>query len=97
MWSQEEIAFLMANPSMSLIDIAKKLGRSESAVRGKRSRLKIHSGVSTSQWTMDERQILRENYGKVARETMEELLPSRTWDSIRSQASYLRARKWNIE
>lgn len=97
LWTKEEIDFLIANPSMSLIDIARALGRTESAVRGKRSRLKIRSGVSTNeQWTEEERRILKENYGRIARETLVTLLPSRTWDSIKSQVAYLRARKWKI-
>ena len=96
MWSQEEIQFLLDNPNMSLIDIARALDRTEGAVRAKRSRLKIRSGVAKSPWTADERRILQESFSTETRERLLKLLPGRTWDAINSQVSWLRKRQWRI-
>lgn len=95
MWSEEDIKFLFDNPSMSLPDIAVALKRSESAVRGKRTRLGIRT-VANKPWTAEERRILQLNYNRVSAEEVLELLPGRSAASIRSQALYLRKRQWNI-
>lgn len=94
MWSEEEIQFLFDNPKMSIIDIARKLGKTESAVKSKRSRLKITT-ETCRQWTSDEKRILQYNYDKGKDELMK-LLPGRTWDAIRSRARFLRKGKWNL-
>lgn len=96
MWSEEEIQFLLDNPTMSLFNLAKTLGKSEDAVRSKRSRLKIRSGVVPSLWTAEERYILQMNYEDLNKSELMKLLPNRTWDSIRAQVAYLRKRGWNI-
>ena len=95
MWSEEDIKFLYANPSMSLADIAVALKRSESAIKAKRSRLKIRTDVNKP-WTAEERRILQLNYNRVSAEEVRALLPGRSAASIRSQALYLRKRQWNI-
>tara|TARA_B110000285_G_C14847167_1_gene478168 strand:+ start:455 stop:742 length:288 start_codon:yes stop_codon:yes gene_type:complete len=95
MWSEEDIKFLYANPSMSLADIAAALKRSESAIKAKRSRLKIRTDVNKP-WTAEERRILQLNYNRVSAEEVRALLPGRSAASIRSQALYLRKRQWNI-
>ena len=94
MWSEEDIQFLFDNPTMSILDIAAALGKSESAVKSKRSRLKIRS-EEMKPWTADERRILQYNYEK-GREELMNLLPGRSWDAIRSQATFLRKRQWNL-
>ena len=96
MWTDEEIEFLFENTNMSILDIAQALEKTTSAVRSKRSRLKIRSGDSTNLWTAEERRILQEHYGTKTSKEFEEILPNRSWNSIRSQAYYLRCRHWNI-
>ena len=96
MWSQEEIQFLLDNPNMSILNIARTLDRTEQAVRTKRSRLKIRSGVTAKSWTADERRILQESFSTETRERLLKLLPGRTWDAINSQVSWLRKRQWKI-
>lgn len=95
MWSEEDIQFLFDNPTMSIIDIAAVLGKSESAVKSKRSRLGIRS-EDMKPWTADERRILQFNYEKIEKAELMKLLPGRSWDSIRSQAAFLRKRQWNL-
>lgn len=92
MWSQEEIKFLFDNPNMSLKDLAAHLpGRTEGSIRAKRSRLKIHSHSSTSRpWTIKEKELLQEKYSDCTKEELLELLPDRTWDSVRSQVAWLK-------
>lgn len=100
MWSKEEIQFLFDNPDMSIEDIAKHLkGRTVGSIKSKRSRLKIKAGSErgTKPWTIDERRILQENYGKVSTEELQDMLPGRGSNSIRSQAHWLRQKKgWKI-
>ena len=95
MWTKEDEQFLYKNPTMSLQDIATHLNKSIDAVRSKRSRLGIAASVAGSPWTRDERILLTENYSR-GKEYLLELFPNRTWDSIRSQASWLRKRQWNV-
>jgi hypothetical protein len=95
MWSEEEIQFLFDNPTMSIPDIALALGKSESAVKSKRSRLGVRS-EQIKPWTLDERRILQYNYEKIEKAELMKLLPERSWDSIRSQATFLRKRQWTI-
>jgi len=47
-------------------------------------------------WTQDERQLLRDNYGRVTMKTMLDLLPGRSENSIRKQVHYLRKRGWSF-
>jgi hypothetical protein len=94
MWSEEEIQFLFDNPTMSVLNIAAALGKSKDAVKSKRSRLGIRS-EEMKPWTADERRILQFNHEKDKVELMK-LLPGRSWDSIRSQAYFLRKRQWNL-
>lgn len=97
MWSEKEIQILFDNPDMSIKDLAALLpGRSEGSIKSKRSRLKIKAGSERGQqpWTHTERLILQENYGN--KEKLLELLPERSWDSIRSQAHWLRQRGWKL-
>lgn len=94
MWSEKDIQFLFNNPNMSIANIARALGKSESAVKSKRSRLGIRS-EDMNPWTADERRILQFNYEKGKTELMK-LLPGRSWDAIRSQVQFLRNRQWSI-
>jgi hypothetical protein len=99
MWSEEEIQFLFDNPNMSLKDLAAHLrGRTEGSIRAKRSRLKIVAGSERGKkpWTEKEREIVYLHYGKLSKVEVMELLPDRTWDSIRSQASWLRKHKHKV-
>lgn len=99
MWEEKEIQILFDNPDMSISDLAKLLpGRSEGSIKAKRSRLKIRAGSERGQkpWTHSERILLQENYGKLSKTEILEILPDRSWDSIRSQASWLNKRGWNI-
>lgn len=99
MWSKEEIQFLYDNPSMSLKDLAAHLpGRTEGSIRAKRSRLKIVAGSETGKrpWTEKEREIVYLHYGKLSKDEIMNLLPERTWDSIRSQAGWLRKNKQRV-
>ena len=95
MWSEKDIQFLFDNPTMSIANIAAALGKSESAVKSKRSRLGIRS-EDMKPWTADERRILQFNYEKIEKAELMKLLPGRSWDSIRSQATFLRKRQWNL-
>ena len=95
MWSEEDIQFLFDNPTMSIINIAAVLGKSESAVKSKRSRLGIRS-EDMKPWTADERRILQFNYEKIEKAELMKLLPGRSWDAIKSQAYFLRKRQWNL-
>jgi len=95
MWSEDEIQFLFDNPKMSIKDIAVALGKTEGAVRAKRSRL----GIRTEEvipWTADERRIVQLHYGETDKEELMNLLPGRSWNAIRSQAFWLRKRQWNV-
>jgi len=95
MWSENDINFLFENPNMSIPNIAKALGKSESAVKTKRSRLGIRT-ESTKPWTDEERRILSYFYEEKSKKELMELLPERSWDSIRSQALFLRKRQWTV-
>jgi len=44
---------------------------------------------SYKKWTDEEKNILKENYGRLSRSELEKLLPSRTWDAITSYALIL--------
>jgi|7_EtaG_2_1085326.scaffolds.fasta_scaffold192264_1 hypothetical protein len=47
-------------------------------------------------WTVEEKQILKDNYGVLPLKDLLELLPSRTENSIYKQVSYLRQRGWTF-
>lgn len=97
MWSEDEINILIDNPDMSLEDLAALLpGRTIGSIKSKRSRLKIRAGSDRGQtpWTHSERLLLQKHYAN--KEKILELLPHRTWDSIRSQAGWLRKRGWDL-
>ena len=96
MWTDKDIQFLRDNPTMSIPNLATALGKSESAVRSKRSRLGIHSGVATHPWTRDERLLLQQKYSTATKEELMKLLPGRSWNAINSQVYWLRKRQWNI-
>jgi len=95
MWTEDEIQFLFNNPAMSIPDIARRLGKTPAAVRGKRSRLGIRSTDAKKPWTRDERNLLAQNYER-GRDELLKLFPDRSWDAIRSQAAWLRKRQWSI-
>lgn len=95
MWSEDEIQFLFDNPKMSIKNIAATLGKTEGAVKAKRSRLGIRT-EDLNPWTADERRILQFYYEKTEKAELMKMLPGRSWDAIRSQASWLRKRQWTI-
>lgn len=87
MWTEDEIKFLYENRNMSLEDLAVILGRSKSAIKAKRSRLGIRAGSERGQktWTDDEKRILRYSYEKLSYAELQDKLPGRSLDSIRSK------------
>lgn len=95
MWSKDEIQFLFDNPSMSIKTIADTLGKTEGAVKVKRSRLGIRT-EELNPWTEEERRILQLYFKKEKKELLMKMLPNRSWNAIRSQVSWLRKRHWNI-
>lgn len=48
------------------------------------------------QWTHEERQLLKDNYGHESMSRLIELLPGRTENSIYKQVQYLRKRGWTF-
>lgn len=99
MWDKDEIQFLFDNPDMSLEDLAKHLpGRTQGSIRAKRSRLKIRAGSErgSKPWTAEERATLSSVYGNLSKTEVMESFPDRTWDSIRSQAGWLRKRDYKV-
>ena len=88
-WSDEEVTFLLHNyRSMSSKEIAEALGKSEQAVKSKMCRLKIGNDKRPV-WTEKEVQVLVYHYHK-GKDYVLELLPGRSWDSIRSKVRNLR-------
>lgn len=100
MWTKEEEDFILANPKKSYEELAEVLGRSISAVKSKKSRLGVRANNRGKRWTEDERRLLQNNYNKKSKEELMELLPERSWDSIRSQLRELKKKaeekKWNL-
>lgn len=95
MWSEDEIQFLFDNPKMSIKNIAATLGKTEGAVKAKRSRLGIRT-EELNPWTEDERRILQFYFKEKTKEELMKMLPGRSWDAIRNQASWLRKRQWTL-
>lgn len=91
MWTDEEIEILWQNRESTLADLKKLLpNRSESAIKAKRSRLQIRSDWSQKRWSHAEKELLQKYVGDL--KTLRELLPQRSWESIRSQITFLRKR-----
>jgi len=49
---------------------------------------------SKKPWSIRERMLLKERYYKSSEEELLNILPGRTYNSIRKQVSYLRKRGW---
>lgn len=47
-------------------------------------------------WTYNERQYVRDNYGKIPLQELLQGLPGRTENSVRKQVAYLRKRGWSF-
>ena len=56
----------------------------------------IMKEYSKKPWTYEERQYVRDNYGKLSMEELLAALPDRNENSIRKQVSYLRKRGWTF-
>ena len=96
MWTEIEIKIVLKAIAAGLkpVDIQHALpSRSLSAITVKMCRLRSNKQAP---WSHEEREILREFYGRVSSQDLLELLPGRTKGSIRGQVSYLRKRGWQI-
>ena len=90
LWKPYELSILKSTKSID--EMCEELPhRSRKSILNKRSKL----GYTTSRWTEKERQVLLEFY-EAEGESITVRLPGRTWDSIRSQAYYLRKRGWKL-
>lgn len=90
LWKPYELSILKSTKSID--EMCEELPhRSRKSILNKRSKL----GYTTSRWTEKERQVLLEFY-EAEGESVTVRLPGRTWDSIRSQAYYLRKRGWKL-
>jgi len=47
-------------------------------------------------WSYKENLILQQNYGQVSSAKLLEMLPGKTWGSIRTQVSRLRKKGWRL-
>ena len=85
----EEDAILRGEyPALGARGVLKKLkGRTLEAIKRRASILGITQGIRV-RWTEEEKRILEENIGKVSFETLAEMLPGRSMDSIKGQAYY---------
>lgn len=90
LWKPYELSILKSTKSID--EMCEELPhRSRKSILNKRSKL----GYTTSRWTEKEREVLLEFYEDEG-ESITLRLPGRTWDSIRSQAYYLRKRGWKL-
>lgn len=91
LWNEEEISLLKSGRGID--ELCELLPhRTRKSILNKKSRVKP---AGQKQWTTSERRILEQFYESEG-EAVQERLPGRTWDSIRSQVYYLRKRGWNI-
>lgn len=89
MWTEEEIAVLLANKDKSIKELEALLPfKTKSAIISKRSRLK--AAPAKEAWTEKEIALLIKLYGVVEIEEILEKLPKRTETAIRSKAATLR-------
>lgn len=94
LWTEEEIVKLrQALAEGKKASEVQLEGRSAASIAAKMSRLRKNK---TKPWTTAERQILVDYYKIIPMEQLLEMLPERTAGSVRGQASWLKARGWNI-
>ena len=99
-WDEEDEKFLIDNNSiMNYIEIAKKLGKTDSAVRHKLIRLNIMTDrfliPNGNQWTKEEDKILMENKDKKIQELLK-IFTNRTRQSIFYRKHVIGAKKYKI-
>lgn len=91
LWTEEEISLIRSGKTVD--ELCELLPhRTKKSIINKRSRI---LPARQKQWTMDERRILQQYYQEEG-ESISLRLPGRSWDSIRSQAYYLRKRGWDL-
>ena len=99
-WNEEDEKFLIDNNStMNHIEIAKKLGKTDNAVRQKAIRLNIITErvliPNESKWNKEEDKILMENKDKRIQELLK-IFPNRTRQSIFYRKHVIGAKKYKI-
>lgn len=88
-WTEAELEFLKRNRSkMPTAKIAKKLGRTPTAVKRKAERLHLRLKPTDRNWTEKEIAYLKNNYKKIPNKTLA-LRLGRTMHSIQEKAQYL--------